>query len=93
MTTFLSGSAAGGETSEKAVQLNLRRDVNPIGQTMTLGPKDRSLGKIAMDNGMNVVQLKNLNGGLRGARPMPGMVIKVTPNGDYSAFDARSLPG
>jgi hypothetical protein len=41
-----------------------------------------------MDNGMNVVQLKNLNGGLRGARPMPGMVIKVTPNGDYTAFDA-----
>ena len=41
-----------------------------------------------MNNGMNVVQLKKLNGGLRGARPMPGMVIKVTPNGDYSDFDA-----
>ena len=40
-----------------------------------------------MDNGMNVVELKNLNGGLRGARPMPGMVIKVTKNGDYSDFD------
>ena len=64
-----------------------KKDENPIGQTLVLGPKDRSLGKIAMDNGMNVVELKKLNGGLRGARPMPGMVIKVTKNGDYSDFD------
>ena len=41
-----------------------------------------------MDNGMNVVELKKLNGGLRGARPMPGMVIKITKNGDYTEFDA-----
>lgn len=60
-----------------------------IGQTMTLGPRDRSLGKIAIDNGMNVVQLKALNGGLRGARPMAGMVLKITFNGDYKEFDAN----
>ena len=82
-----STSVAAGESTE-AGAAQPKKNENPIGQTMTLGPKDRSLGKIAMDNGMNVVQLKNLNGGLRGARPMPGMVIKVTPNGDYSAFDA-----
>ena len=64
-----------------------KKDERPMGQTITLGPKDRSLGKIAMDNGMNVVQLKSLNGGLRGARPMPGMVLKVTKNGDYADFD------
>ncbi len=64
-----------------------KKNINPIGQTITLTPKDRSLGKIAMDNGMNVVQLKKLNGGLRGARPMPGMVLKVTLNGDYKDFD------
>ena len=34
-----------------------KKNENPIGQTITLSPKDRSLGKIAMDNGMNVVQL------------------------------------
>ena len=56
---------------------------------MTLGPRDRSLGKIAIDNGMNVVQLKALNGGLRGARPMAGMVLKITFNGDYKEFDAN----
>ena len=66
----------------------VKKNENPIGQTITLGPKDRSLGKIAMDNGMNVVELKKLNGGLRGARPMPGMVIKITKNGDYTEFDA-----
>jgi len=66
----------------------VNKNENPIGQTITLGPKDRSLGKIAMDNGMNVVELKKLNGGLRGARPMPGMVIKITKNGDYTEFDA-----
>jgi len=75
------GGEAGGIAKPK-------KDENPIGQTLTLGPKDRSLGKIAMDNGMNVVELKKLNGGLQGARPMPGMVIKVTKNGDYTDFDA-----
>jgi len=75
------GGEAGGTTKPK-------KDENPIGQTLTLGPKDRSLGKVAMDNGMNVVELKKLNGGLRGARPLPGMVIKITKNGDYTDFDA-----
>ena len=65
-----------------------KKNENPIGQTITLGPKDRSLGKIAMQNGMNVVELKKLNAGLRGARPMPGMVLKITKNGDYTEFDA-----
>jgi peptidoglycan-associated lipoprotein len=80
-TTLADGGSSDGGAAQP------KKDENPIGQTITLGPKDRSLGKIAMNNGMNVVQLKKLNGGLRGARPMPGMVIKVTPNGDYSAFD------
>ena len=65
-----------------------KKNENPIGQTITLGPKDRSLGKIAMQNGMNVVELKKLNAGFRGARPLPGMVLKITKNGDYTEFDA-----
>jgi peptidoglycan-associated lipoprotein len=77
-------SEEGGEAGDAKP----KKDENPIGQTLTLGPKDRSLGKIAMDNGMNVVELKKLNGGLRGARPLPGMVIKITKNGDYTDFDA-----
>jgi len=72
---------------EQAGKAPAKKDERPIGQTMTLTAKDRSLGKIAMQNGMNVVELKKLNAGLRGARPMPGMVIKITKNGDYSQFD------
>jgi len=79
-----SAPIAGADGGELAPE---KKNENPIGQTMTLSAKDRSLGKIAMDNGMNVVELKKLNGGLRGARPMPGMVIKITKNGDYSQFD------
>lgn len=74
----------GGEIDGKA---RPNKDEKPMGQTLTLGPKDRSLGKIAMNNGMNVVELKKLNGGLKGARPLPGMVIKITKNGDYTDFD------
>ena len=76
------------EVSEEGGALtSTKKDENPIGQTITLSAKDRSLGKIAMANGMNVVELKKLNAGLRGARPLPGMVIKVTKNGDYKSFD------
>jgi peptidoglycan-associated lipoprotein len=74
--------------SESGDKAPSQKDVRPIGQTITLGPKDRSLSKIASNNGMNIVDLKKLNGGLRGARPMPGMVLKVTKNGDYTEFDA-----
>ena len=65
-----------------------KKDERPLGETIVLGPRDRSLGAIAAKYKMNVVQLKNLNGGLRGARLMPGMVLKVTFNGDYTEFDA-----
>jgi len=83
-----SASVASEEGGEAGGTAKPKKDENPIGQTLTLGPKDRSLGKIAMSNGMNVVELKKLNGGLRGARPLPGMVIKITKNGDYTDFDA-----
>lgn len=58
-----------------------------IGETVTLTAKDRSLGKIAAKYKMNVVQLKKLNSGLKGARPLPGMVLKVSLDGDYTEFD------
>lgn len=46
-----------------------------------------SLGRIARQYDINVRELKDLNGGLRGVRLMPGMILKVTPNGDYAEFD------
>ncbi len=61
----------------------------PIGETVELGPSDRSIGIIARKYKMSVVQLRQLNGGLSGARPMPGMIMKVTWGGDYTEFDAE----
>lgn len=85
---YVPNAPAASEESVEVVNTSKpKKDEKPLGQTLILGPKDRSLGKIAMDNGMNVVELKKLNGGLRGARPLPGMVIKITKNGDYTDFD------
>lgn len=89
-------SASSEVAGEEGAKAPAKKDENPIGQTFTLTPKDRSLGKLAAQNGMNVVELKKLNGGLRGARPMPGMVLKITKNGDYTAFDEshyQVMPG
>ena len=38
--------------------------------------------------GINVRQLKELNGGLRGVRPFEGLELKITVNGDYDEYDA-----
>ncbi len=46
-----------------------------------------SVGRIAREYGISVAQLKRLNGGLRGVRLVDGMVLKVTPDGDYTEFD------
>ncbi len=51
--------------------------------------KPMSWGRVAKDAGIKLKVLKKLNGGLRGIRPFPGMVLKVTPNGDYTEFDAN----
>ncbi|AEV32424.1 hypothetical protein Oweho_1428 [Owenweeksia hongkongensis DSM 17368] len=35
------------------------------------------------------MELKKLNGGLRGVRPFEGLQLKVTPDGNYEAWDAN----
>lgn len=46
-----------------------------------------NIGRIASQYDINVRQLKELNGGLRGVRLQEGMLLKVTPGGDYTEFD------
>lgn len=58
-----------------------------VGQFHEVQPRE-SLGRIARDYDITVAQLKDLNGGLRGVRVQPGMILKVTPDGDYTQFDA-----
>ncbi|WP_417591496.1 OmpA family protein [Owenweeksia hongkongensis] len=48
-----------------------------------------SFGVVAKKNKINIVELKKLNGGLRGVRPFEGLQLKVTPDGNYEAWDAN----
>jgi peptidoglycan-associated lipoprotein len=57
------------------------------GQFHTCGAKD-NFGGIAKQYGITVVDLKKLNGGLRGVRVFEGLMLKVTKDGDYTEWDA-----
>jgi len=57
-----------------------------IGALYTVGEKE-SWATICRNNSIVLGDLKRINGGLRGVRPFPGMVLKVTLNGDYTEFD------
>ncbi len=64
-----------------------RRTTKPvIGQMYTVQERD-TYTTICRNNNITISDLKRLNGGLRGVRPFPGMVLKVTVRGDYTEFD------
>ena len=71
-----------GETTQD----DKKEEAKPIGEFHTCVARD-NFGKIAKQYGLNVVQLKKLNGGLRGVRIFPGLMLKVTADGDYTDFD------
>jgi peptidoglycan-associated lipoprotein len=51
--------------------------------------KDReSLGVVARKFKINIRDLKNINGGMRGVRPFEGLQLKVEKDGNYEAWDA-----
>jgi LysM repeat protein len=75
---------ADGETAETGEKEEAGK---PMGEFYECKPRD-SFGKIAKQYGLNVVQLKKLNGGLRGVRIFPGLMLKVTADGDYSEWDS-----
>ncbi|HAG48496.1 MAG TPA: hypothetical protein DCL07_00900, partial [Cryomorphaceae bacterium] len=57
-----------------------------IGQMYTVQDRD-SYTTICRNNNITISNLKRLNDGLRGVRPFPGMVLKVTVGGDYAEYD------
>lgn len=75
-----SAGEAGAEVSVEEEEATLSPQIHEV------QPRE-SLGKIARDYGITIVQLKQLNGGMRGVRVIPGMTLKVTPGADYSEFD------
>lgn len=58
----------------------------PKGEVITIEGR-ANIGRLAREYNISIRQLKELNGGLRGVRLVPGMLLKVTPDGDYTEFD------
>jgi peptidoglycan-associated lipoprotein len=58
----------------------------PPGEIYTLKNRE-SLGVVARKFGINIRDLKSLNGGLKGVRPFEGMQLKVEKDGDYTKWD------
>ena len=58
----------------------------PAGEIYVIQNRE-SLGVIAKKFDISIVDLKRINGGLRGVRPFEGMEIKVDKDGDYSKWD------
>ena len=56
------------------------------GEFYTCEARD-NFGKIAKVNNISVVDLKKLNNGLRGVRVFEGLMLKITPDGDYTDWD------
>ena len=70
-----------------AAEEQAKEDAKPvIGQMYTVQERD-TYTTICRNNNITISDLKRLNGGLRGVRPFPGMVLKVTAKGDYTDYD------
>lgn len=76
------GAGGGGATDGSA-----GTDAPPRGEFYTVEGRG-SLGRIAREVRVAARELQELNGGLRGVRLVDGMVLKITPGGDYTEFDA-----
>ncbi len=63
-----------------------QNETAPPGEIYVLKARE-SLGIVARKFKINIRDLKQLNGGLRGVRPFEGMQLKVEKDGDYTAWD------
>lgn len=62
-------------------------DKGPKGEIYIVQGRE-SFGVVAKKNKVNIVDLKQMNGGLRGVRPFEGLQLKITPDGNYEEWDA-----
>lgn len=78
---YVSGDtkAAGGTKTEK-------EEEKIVAEFYTCKDRD-NFARIAKSYKISLVDLKKLNGGLKGMRPFEGMILKVTKGADYSDFD------
>lgn len=74
------------EVKEEAVE-ETPEATGPEGDIYTVEDERPSWGKIAKATGVNIKDLRTLNGGLKGVRPFQGMELKITPGGNYTEYD------
>ncbi len=79
-------AALAEEAADKAKNAEPAKPVK--GEVYTVGEKE-SFATVCRNANVGITDLRKLNGGLRGVRLEPGMILKVTPNGDYADFDAK----
>ncbi len=73
----------------KAILEDKRDGVNnePPGEIYILKSRE-SFGTVARDKRISIVDIKKMNGGLRGVRPFEGLQLKITKDGNYEEWDA-----
>jgi LysM repeat protein len=79
------------DTAELAEQkaLEAKEAPKPVkGEVYTVGDKE-TFATVCRNANINITDLRRINGGLRGVKLEPGMVLKVTANGDYADFDSK----
>jgi peptidoglycan-associated lipoprotein len=79
------------DTAELAEQkaLEAKEAPKPVkGEVYTVGDKE-TFATVCRNANINITDLRRINGGLRGVKLEPGMLLKVTANGDYADFDAK----
>jgi peptidoglycan-associated lipoprotein len=76
--------------AEEAIEKSKNAEpAKPVkGEVYTVGDKE-SFATVCRNASVNITDLRKLNGGLRGVKLEPGMILKVTPNGDYAEFDSK----
>lgn len=79
-------AAAAGD--DATAQNTEEEETGGPGAVYTLTGRE-SLGIVARKFNINIRELKELNGGLRGVRPFEGLQLKIEPDGDYTKWDAE----
>ena len=83
---YVPAAAVGVDPNDIIAEKNEEEDVTK-GEIYIIQGRE-SFGVVAKKNNINIVELKKLNGGLRGVRTFEGLQLKITPDGDYSDWDA-----
>jgi peptidoglycan-associated lipoprotein len=81
------GGIADESVDPKDILAEKKDEANAPGEIYVLGNRE-SFGTISKKFGINIVELKKLNNGLRGVRPFEGLQLKVDPEGNYEEWDA-----